>query len=134
MKRLIITCLIAFVLTACDFVPQFYDNNEYLILAEIETSSRLLRNECVDNEADVVGRVDALYEHSELLKTYTFYQPQNEITNEQATIIANNIYELRSKYRQGETPPTEKYCQIKAETITIAAQRVLVTIGSKTRK
>ena len=126
-------CLIALALSGCDFIPQYYDNNEYLILTEIETSSRLLHHECVDMHTSVIPRVDSLYEKAEVFRTYTFYQPQNKITTEQATIIADNIHQLRDKYRQSETPPSEAYCQLKAEAITVAAQRVLSSIGNKTR-
>ena len=127
-------CLVTLALSACDFVPQFYDNNEFLILTEIETSSRLLHHECVDMHVSVIPRVDSLYERAEALRTYTFYQPQNKTTAEQAAIIADNIHALRDKYRQSETPPSEAYCQLKAEAITVAAQRVLSTIGNKTRQ
>lgn len=124
-------CVLAFAISGCDFVPQFYDNNEYLILSEIEAGSRLLYDECVDIHSDVTPRIEYLYEKAETFRTYTFYQPQNKITSEQAGIIANNVIELRSRYRQSE--PSESYCQLKAETIKIAAQRVLSTIGNKTR-
>ena len=125
-------CAFAAVLAGCDIVPQFYDNNEYMILAKIETSSRLLRDECVDINHDTTPRIEQLYETAELFRTYTFYQPQNKLVAEQGKIIADNIGELRMRERQGE--PSASYCQLKAETITVAAQRVLSTIGNKTRR
>ena len=132
MKKLITVCVLSLILSGCDFIPQFYDNNEYLILSEIESSSRLLYDECVDIHGDVIPRIETLYEVSETFRTYTFYQPQNETTTEQAAIIANNISELRLRYRQSE--PSEAYCQLKAEAVKMAAQRVLSTIGNKARK
>ena len=132
MKKLIVLWLVALLIAGCDIVPQFYDNNEYLILAEIETSSRLLHGECVDTNYNISQRVNTLYEKAEVFRTYTFYQPQNEVVAEQANIIADNIGELRQRYRRGE--PSESYCQLKAEAITIASQRALMAIGNKPRQ
>lgn len=126
--------MVTLALYGCDFVPQFYDNNEYLLLAEIEASSRLLHDECVDMHVDVLPRINILYERAEVLTTYAFYQPQNDTVTEQVTIIADNISELRNKYRQDGVAPSDAYCKLKAETITVASQRVLSTIGNKTRK
>lgn len=132
-KNWIACCAFALLITGCDIVPQFYDSNEYLILAEIETSSRLLADECVELDSmAVMPRIDGLYEKAELFRTYTFFQPKNMEIAEQAEIIATNIGELRARYRQGK--PSEKYCQLKAETIKVSSQRVLSTLGNKTRK
>ena len=128
MKKWITGILFLF-LIGCEFVPQVYDPNEYLILVQIETNSKLIQSEC-DNPTGIEfrNRITKLYEDSELFKTYTHYIPHNAVVAKQATVIADNIRELHDKDNF-----TEEYCKIKTKLIVVAAQRTLVTIGQKPR-
>lgn len=118
------------VLTGCALLPQNYDNNEFGLLARIETNGRLVKESC-ESPAAVTPRLNAMVEDVELLTTYTFYTPNNSETYQSAILIKDDIYEFRNQYTSGKATPS--YCKIKSQVIVIKTQRVLESVGQKPR-
>ena len=130
MKNLIIIFLFIF-LIGCSLVAPKYDNNEYLLLTEIETNSRMLVSECA-NPGKVILRLDKLVNTVETFFTYTFYIPNNDDTYEIAKVLRQNVYEIQNRYQQNP-PPSKAYCGIKAKILVQTSQRALEAVGAKVK-
>lgn len=130
MKKKILSIALVIGLTGCA-MPQVYDNNEYGLLAGLETSVRLTQEDCGDNEA-IANAIPALVREAELLTTYTFYIPKNSDVYEMSKILRDDIREFEAQYEKGDGNPL--YCKLKTKQFIIKARDVLETVGKKLRK
>lgn len=126
--KYITTCLIALLLSGCSwFTPPTFDNNEYLLFAEIETHARFLVNDC-DSGTTTTKRIHQLLFRSETLQTYSHYRLNNSELHTSSATLNKQIVELVARYRT-EPYPSPTYCKIKARILVMESRNLLKTIG-----
>lgn len=111
-------------------LPQAYDNNEYELLARLETTVRLIHDDCDDVEK-VTAKLPALIHDAELLHTYTFYIPRNTEVYKMANILRDDVREFEAQYNKSEATPL--YCRLKTRAFLIKVRRSLEAVGQKKR-
>lgn len=116
-------------LSGCTLTPT-YDNNEYELLARLETSIRLIQEDCGVREK-VVQRLPVVVSDAELLHTYTFYIPKNTEVFEIATILRDDIRQFESHYEKGTDSPI--YCKLKTKTFLEKVRLSLEAVAKKKR-
>ena len=130
MKKIIISLTLALAITGCSLFPQFYDNNEYELLARLETSVQLIGENCSNNET-VREFLPRLVYDAELLHTYTFYIPANTEVYQMAELLKKDVREFETQYKKGE--PKSLYCKLKSKTFLIKVRRALEAVAKKKR-
>lgn len=118
-------------LTACSMVPQYYDNNEYELLARLETTVRLMQDDC-SNPTVVNSMLPTLIADAELLHTYTFYIPRNTEVYQMADILRDDVRQFEAQYDSGGR--NHLYCKLKTKTFLVKVRRVLEAVAQKNRK
>lgn len=111
-------------------MPAQYDNNEYELLARLETSITLINENCNDPEY-VKGEIDRLEYDARLLETYTFHIPRNTETFEIAKILREDVAEMKEQYDSGRASVT--YCDIKTKLIKEKLDTALDVVAEKPR-
>lgn len=124
------TIIFAALVTGCSAMPQYYDNNEYELLARIETTTRLIQENCGDS-TKVMNFVPTLVEDSELLDTYTQFVPRDEEAHKIAHILKGDARELESQYKKGTDNPT--YCKLKTEALLVKVRSALTAVAKEKR-
>lgn len=116
-------------LTGCSLTP-VYDNNEYELLARLETSVRLAQEKC-SNPNSIRNMLSYMVRDSEVLHTYTFYIPNNTEVYKVATILRDDIREFEKQYNNNEATPT--YCKLKTGVFLDKVRDTLSTVARKRR-
>lgn len=111
-------------------VPQYYDNNEYQLLARLETSVRLIQENC-GVPVKVTKGIPALVMDAELLHTYTFYIPRNTEVHQMAGILRDDVREFETQYEKGEG--NALYCKLKTKVFLEKVHEALDAVGGKQR-
>ena len=123
----IIVLYVCFLLIGCSLIPPKYDNNEYYILARLETHSRFLKDECLSPNK-VKNRLATMIFDAKLLNSYAFFLPRNSEVFEISKILEQDVTEMIARYKQ--QPPSSTYCKLKAAIFTKKARRALQSIGN----
>lgn len=130
MKNAIIL-LFAFLIVGCSsLLPQHYDPNEYELLARLETTVRLIQEDCSQPEK-VTNKLPVLIADAELLHTYTFYIPRNTEVYKMANILKDDVREFKAQYEKGKG--NALYCKLKTKTFLIKVRRALTAVAKKQR-
>ena len=117
-------------LTSCSLIPQQYDNNEYELLARLETNVAIINEKC-DDEAFVESRLFDLEYDAKLLHTYTFYTPSNVDVYNIVDILKQDVLEFKHQYEKDEATPT--YCTLKTKLFLQKVRSALEAVGQKPR-
>jgi hypothetical protein len=129
MKTLIIASLVL-LLSGCSLLPQQYDNNEYELLARLETSAVLLNQKCDDEQA-IKRLIPTLEYDALLLHTYTFYTPRNVDVYQIVDVLKNDMLEFKKQYDNGNGSKT--YCSLKTELFLKKVRTALEVVANKPR-
>lgn len=121
--------LLSLLLSGCSLLPQQFDNNEFHLLATIETEARLMN---CQSYKSVNYSIDILHYKTELLTTYTKYTPKNNELHEIAKILRDDINELKYQHDIGDSDVV--YCSYKKHFLINKVQQALKTTGKKIRK
>lgn len=130
MKRALLTLVVAVGIVGCSMVPQYYDNNEYELLARLETNVRLIQEDC-GTPNKVMAKVPSLVEDAELLHTYTFYIPRNTDVHQMSGILRDDVREFETQYEKGEG--NALYCKLKTKAFLEKVHQALDAVGKKQR-
>ena len=130
--KLIIFATILVLLSGCaSFFPAEYDNNEYYILAKLETDVKLVKEMCAVSQQAVENEILGLVRSAELLHTYTFYIPRNTDVYNMATILKNDIREFEKNYAEGKG--NTLYCKLKTSVFLKKVRITLKAVAQKVR-
>jgi len=130
MRKTALSLVLAFAVTACSFFPQVYDNNEYQLLAQLETSVQLIGENCPT--PDVVRTyLPRLVYDAELLHTYTFYIPRNSEVFQMASILKDDVRQFEKRYK--DNTPSTLYCKLKSKTFLAKVRSALSAVAKKKR-
>lgn len=127
MKKLLIPLIIVFAV-GCSTGATKYDNNEYELLARLETTVRLMQEDCPTREL-VIGQLPTLIADAELLHTYTFYIPRNTEVFGMVKILRDDIREFEQQYNKNTDNPL--YCKLKTKAFLAKVRRSLEAVGKK---
>lgn len=130
MKTTLATLSLAAALTGCSVFPQYYDNNEYELLARLETSVRLIQEDCSARER-VMERLPTLVADAELLHTYTFYIPRNTEVFDMVNILRDDVRQFETQYKNGTD--NTLYCKLKTKTFLEKVRSALSAVAKKQR-
>ena len=130
MRKVILSLTLALAITGCGLFPQVYDNNEYQLLAQLETSVQLIDENCSDPDR-VRDYMPRLVYDATLLHTYTFYIPANTEVYGMADILKKDVREFEAKYKNGEPKPV--YCKLKSKLFLKKVRRALEAVAKKKR-
>lgn len=130
MKKILISMTVALFLMGCQLFPQVYDNNEYELLARLETSVRLIQDDCKDADK-VIEQLPTLIADAELLHTYTFYIPRNTEVYEMVNILRDDVREFEAQYEKGKG--NQLYCKLKTKAFLLKVRRSLEAVAKKKR-
>lgn len=129
MKRLTIASILALtLLSGCSVLPSRYDNNEYELIARLDTTVSFIQENC-DDETYVKEKLDTLHYDARLLETYSFYIPMNTTTFEMAKIFKDDVEEMKAQYDKGAASP--QYCNIKTGLMKDKIETALGVVGAK---
>ena len=119
-------------LAGCAYLtpPQEYDNNEYELLARIETHVTMIRENC-DDPQFVESRLPDLEFDARLLHAYTFHIPRNTEVFQIAEILKDDALQIKAQYDKGKANPT--YCKLKTKLFVEKVRRALEAVAKKTR-
>lgn len=126
-KQICLWTLLVFCSGCALWTPPRFDNNEYLVFAQLETHARFLVEECSDNTL-AKKRIQLLLFESETLQTYSYYLPHSSELYVSSKIINKQIVEFKNRYNN-EVPPSVVYCKIKTKTLIKELRRILTTAG-----
>ena len=129
MKQATVLIIVAF-LVGCTLLPQRYDNNEYELLARLETNVAMINERC-DDEAFVESRLSDLEYDARLLHTYTFYTPSNVDVYNIVDILRQDVLEFKHQYEKDEA--TSTYCNFKTKLFLQKVRSALEAVGQKPR-
>lgn len=130
MTRTIVSLVFALALTSCSLLPQVYDNNEYQLLAQLETRIQLVNEQCSDTDT-VRSHIPHLVYDAELLHTYTFYIPKDTEVFEMSTILRDDVRQFEERYQNGV--PSLAYCKLKTKTFLLKVRTALKAVAKKKR-
>jgi hypothetical protein len=130
MKNLFTTIFVAIFLAGCSLFPQEYDNNEYELLARLETSVVLINENCDDNSI-VSSYIPELEYNARLLHTYAFYTPRNTEVYEIANILKEDVMEFKKQYEIGKA--SKFYCTAKSNLFLKKVRTALEAVAKKSR-
>ncbi len=130
--RVVATLVLIWGLAGCAYLtpPQEYDNNEYELLARIETHVTMIRMNC-DDPQFVESRLPDLEFDARLLHSYTFHIPRNTEVFQMAEILKGDALQLKAQYEKGKATPT--YCRLKTKLFVEKVRRALEAVAKKTR-
>lgn len=117
-------------LVGCSLIPPQYDNNEYEILARLETNVVMINERC-DDTAFVESRIPDLEFDARLLHTYTFYIPQNTDVFGIAEILKDDVLQFKAQYVKGKG--NKVYCTLKTKIFLQKVRDTLDAVGKKPR-
>jgi len=117
-------------LTSCSLFPTNYDNNEYELLARLETNVALINENC-DDATFVKSRLFELEYDTKLLHTYTYYIPNNTEVYQIVDILSQDVVEFSHQYEKGDATPT--YCKLKTRFFLDKVRTTLEAVGQKPR-
>ncbi len=134
MKRIAILSLVI-LLNGCAVVDIYrqarWDNNEYALVNDIQTTAELGIDSCVDQKA-VVPYVDKMYSTSVTLKNYTKDVERNTESIKMSQELLAIIKGLKERYSSGDEV-SQKYCELKFTTIQTSTTTIKKSLGAKPR-
>lgn len=130
MNKVLVAIFVSLFLVGCSLVPQKYDNNEYELLARLETSTTMMSEQCADAQR-VQSMIQSLEYDARLLHTYTFYIPRNTEVYGIAEILKTDVLEFKRQYEQGTATPT--YCKLKTNLFLTKVRTALDAVAKKPR-
>lgn len=134
MKRLILIPVL-FLLSSCALVDIYlqakWDNNEYALANEIQTTAALGYDMC-PYPKDVVLYVDVIYAKSVEFRNYTADIDRNQEATKMADNLLGITKSLKERYHSGEAV-SQKYCEIKLTTIQTSSTTIKKALGGKPR-
>lgn len=131
MKKLMISLTLVVFLAGCSVLPQVYDNNEYELLARLETTVRLMQDDCAERDI-ILGELPRLIHDAELLHTYTFYIPRNTDVYKMVNILRDDVREFEAQYEKNADNPL--YCKLKTKAFLTKVRRSLEAVAKKKRQ
>jgi len=117
-------------LVGCSLLPPEYDNNEYELLARLETTVLMINENCEDT-AFVVERIPGLEYDARVLHTYTFYIPQNTDVYGIAEILKDDVLQFKAQYDKGEG--NKVYCDLKTKLFLQKVRAAMEAVAQKPR-
>lgn len=134
MKQVALLSLVVF-LNGCAIVDIYrqarWDNNEYALVNEIQTTAELGFDSCVDQKA-VAPYVDKMYNTSVTLKNYTKDVERNQESTKMSGELLAIIKGLKERYSSGDEV-SQKYCELKFTTIQTSTTTIKKSLGAKPR-
>lgn len=135
MKKLILVAVTALALNGCAIIDIYkqakFDNNEYALVNEVQTSAALGIDMCAYPK-DVVYYVDHIYSKSLEFRNYTVEIDRNLEANKMAESLLAITKGLKDRYHSGDEP-TQKYCELKMTTIQTSSSTIKRALGAKPR-
>ncbi len=118
-------------LVGCSLLPpQDYDNNEYELLARLDTHAEIIQANC-DNTEFVKEQLPELEFDARLLHNYTFHIPRNTEVFEIAKILKDDAIQITAQYEKGKGNPT--YCKFKTKILRQKLNDALGVVAKKPR-
>ena len=118
-------------LTGCGLLPATYDNNEYLLLAQLEANTVMINKSCDDN-AYVESRIPDLEYDVRTLHSFTFYIPRNTDVYDIVDILQGDVLEFKEQYEKGKGNKT--YCTIKTKIFLEKIRETMEAVANKVRE
>ena len=135
MKRTILILITALALNGCAIVDIYrqakWDNNEYSLVNEVQTSAALGIDMCAYPK-DVVYYVDHIYAKSLEFRNYTAEIDRNVEANKMGENLLAITKGLKDRYHSGDEP-SQKYCELKMTTIQTSSSTIKRVLGAKPR-
>jgi len=133
MKKLLVISL-AFLLSSCAIVDIYrqakWDNNEYALVNDIQTTATLGADKCGTNA--VVPYVNKIYEKSVEFKNYSADVDRNKETQKMSEELLAITKGLKERYNSGDEP-SQKYCELKFTAIETSTGTIKRALGAKPR-
>lgn len=130
MRTAIAAIALSILVAGCGLIPQKYDNNEYELLARLETNASIINERC-DDTAFVESRLPDLEFDARLLNSYTLYIPRNTDVYQISNILRDDVNEFKAQYEKGEATPS--YCKIKTKLFLKKVRDTLEAVAQKPR-
>jgi hypothetical protein len=130
MNKVLVAFFVVVFFTGCSMLPQKYDNNEYELLARLETSVVMISEQC-DSEQHVNSLMPTLEYDARLLHTYSFYIPRNTEVYGIADILMKDVLEFKNQYERNTATPT--YCKLKTKLFLSKVRTALEAVAQKPR-
>lgn len=135
MKRSILILITALALNGCAIIDIYkqakWDNNEYALVNEVQTSAALGIDLC-GHPKDVVYYVDHIYAKSLEFRNYTAEIDRNVEANKMGENLLAITKGLKERYHSGDEP-SQKYCELKMTTIQTSSSTIKRALGAKPR-
>lgn len=135
MKRIILIAITALALNGCAIIDIYkqakWDNNEYALANEIQTTATLGIEMCA-HPKDVVYYVDHVYAKSVEFTNYTADIDRNLEANKMAENLLAISKSLKERYHSGDDV-SQKYCELKFTTIQTSSSTIKRALGAKPR-
>ncbi len=135
MKKAILIAVTALALNGCAIIDIYkqakWDNNEYALVNEVQTSAALGIDMCAYPK-DVVYYVDHIYAKSLEFRNYTVEIDRNLEANKMAENLLGITKGLKERYHSGDEP-SQKYCELKMTTIQTSSSTIKRALGAKPR-
>lgn len=129
MKKLLVSFLLAFVLTGCAGVAPKYDPVQYghvVVSAQMAREAQLYCNS--PSKFSMQSYADILEDRVEILEIYATYRPSQKEFKESLTIIKNNLREFQTAYKS-DTVPSAAYCRAKLQIVEHSFLKLLTVMG-----
>lgn len=134
MKKLILIPLML-LLSSCAIIDIYrqakWDNNEYALVNEVQTTAALGIDMC-GHPKDVVYYVDHIYSKSLEFRNYTAEIDRNLEANKMAENLLGITKGLKERYHSGDEV-SQKYCELKMTTIQTSSSTIKRALGAKPR-
>jgi hypothetical protein len=134
MKKLILIPLLL-LLSSCAIIDIYrqakWDNNEYALVNEVQTTAALGIDMCA-HPKDVVYYVDHIYSKSLEFRNYTAEIDRNLEANKMAENLLGITKSLKERYHSGDDV-SQKYCELKMTTIQTSSSTIKRALGAKPR-
>lgn len=135
MKKLFLIVVTAITLNGCAIIDIYrqakFDNNEYALVNEVQTSAALGIDMCA-HPKDVVYYVDHIYAKSLEFRNYTAEIDRNLEANKMAENLLGITKGLKERYHSSDEP-SQKYCELKMTTIQTSSSTIKRALGAKPR-
>lgn len=134
MKRLALLSLVM-LLNGCAIVDIYkqarWDNNEYMIVNDIQTTAMLGAEYCADQKT-VLPYVNHIYDKSIEFKNYTSDIDRNKESIKLSEELLAITKGLKERYYSGDEV-SQKYCELKFGTIQTGSSTIKRALGAKPR-
>lgn len=131
--KAIFTAILILALSGCGTVQNPYDSTEYELWVRMLYSAQELNGRCgTDPKLKLYERLNEVYKEARVMSLYADYTPINDEVATAATIIANDVDEMREFYRTNEHNVT--YCSRKTALIVKKIEAIVAEIPTRIRR